>query len=249
MQTHQDIWFSVNNELEHIFFRVEEDNPEIDPFLDFIPWGIKVPKIIFPDGTFQTTAASGGGGQNQTPWLSDIDAAGFSLNNVSNIEAFNNGLTIGPGSANVIIYASFLDLQVNNRIRMFTNSGVGIGTNPQFALDVNGDINTSGEYLINGVPIGGSQTPWLSDIDANGFSLNNVFSIEGLAEIFLAAQTVNIGNLSANVNVLGGGLTLHGNGGVSIFADFGPVVMPNMPTSPPGFPGALWNNNGVVNIT
>jgi hypothetical protein len=36
--------------------------------------------IMFPDGTVQNSAANGGG--SQTPWTSDIDAAGHVLNNV-----------------------------------------------------------------------------------------------------------------------------------------------------------------------
>lgn len=57
---------------------------------------------------------------------------------------------------------------------------VGINTgNPLFALDVNGDVNISGRYLVNGVPIstgsgGAPQTPWASDIDAAGHDLNAV---------------------------------------------------------------------------
>ena len=47
---------------------------------------------------------------------------------------------------------------------------------PAYALDVTGDVNTTGVYRDHGVPIvtGGAQTPWTSDIDAASFALNNV---------------------------------------------------------------------------
>ena len=47
---------------------------------------------------------------------------------------------------------------------------------PAYALDVSGDVNTSGVYRVNGVPLatGSSQTPWTSDIDAAGHNLTGV---------------------------------------------------------------------------
>ena len=75
------------------------------------------------------------GAAAQTPWVTNIDAAGFRLNNVSRI---------------------------------------GVATaSPGYPIDVVGDVNVTGVYRVNGVPIavGGSQTPWTSDIDAAGFAL------------------------------------------------------------------------------
>lgn len=55
---------------------------------------------------------------------------------------------------------------------------VGIlNTNAAYALDVAGDVNVTGVYRINGVPLstgGGSQTPWTSNIDGANFALNSV---------------------------------------------------------------------------
>ena len=48
----------------------------------------------FPDGTVQTTAATTGGGGSQTPWTSNINAAHFSLANVGNIAAGNDGTVL-----------------------------------------------------------------------------------------------------------------------------------------------------------
>ena len=60
-------------------------------------------------------------------------------------------------------------------------SRIGIAnTAPAYPLDVVGDVNITGVYRVNGVPLatgGGSQTPWTSDIDAGGFKLNNLQGI------------------------------------------------------------------------
>lgn len=57
--------------------------------------------------------------------------------------------------------------------------GVNGQNPPQFALDVDGDINCTGTFRVNGVPIGGgaSQTPWTSNIDAASFQLSNCAGI------------------------------------------------------------------------
>ena len=64
------------------------------------------------------------------------------------------------------------------RARMTVAGNFGIANAaPAYALDVTGDVNTTGVYRVNGVPIstgGGAQTPWTSDIDAASFALNNV---------------------------------------------------------------------------
>lgn len=100
-----------------------------------LPKQVSVSTLVFADGTRQDTAA--GSGQTQSPWLSDIDANGFSLVNASSI-------------------------------------GVGVAT-PAFPLDVAGDVNITGQYLINGVPITSMmQTPWLSNIDSAGHVLYNL---------------------------------------------------------------------------
>jgi hypothetical protein len=124
-------------------------------------------------------------GGAQTPWESDIDAGGFSLNNLSLIR----------GSGGVNAHPSIVMNDASGALRIY--AGVPWGTyqsgpivmqgapitlqGPAYtdALTVSGDINCSGQILINGVPIGGggSQTPWTSDIDAAGYGLYNVGDI------------------------------------------------------------------------
>lgn len=80
-----------------------------------------------PAGQF---TSGGGGGMNQSPWLSDINASGYSLLNANNITATGNITTTGRISASI----------------------VGIGKVPVYALDVQGDVNVTGTYRVNGTP-------------------------------------------------------------------------------------------------
>lgn len=88
------------------------------------------------------TVPLSGGGQNQSPWLSNINAAGFSLLNVNNISGTGTISTSGPISTTGQISASIV-----------TATSVGIGTTtPAYSLDVVGDINITGTYRVNGTP-------------------------------------------------------------------------------------------------
>jgi endosialidase-like protein len=112
----------------------------------------------------------------QTPWVTNINAAGFNL---------------------------------------FSVGRVGVGTaSPNYGVDVVGDINYTGVFRQNGVPVtfGGSQTPWTSDINAGNFSLFNANRIgiqvpttaATLAPIHAAAHTpgplgqITVQDLDAN---------------------------------------------------
>ncbi len=97
----------------------------------------------------------------QTPWVTNINAAGFNL---------------------------------------FSVGRVGVGTAaPNYGVDVVGDINYTGVFRQNGVPVsfGGAQTPWTSDINAGNFSLFNANRIgiqvattaATLAPLHVAAHT------------------------------------------------------------
>jgi hypothetical protein len=79
-------------------------------------------------------------GSMQTPWLQNINAATWNLNNVGHI---------------------------------------GVGMMPVYAVDVTGDVNITGVYRVNGVPIstgggGQNQSPWLSNINAANYNLYSV---------------------------------------------------------------------------
>lgn len=120
------------------------------------------------------------GGQNQTPWLSNIDANRHSLRRAALIDAdvvrpngqingpdVDIGSTTGPG-VEIGLYANEGRIQVFDRtlfyypkfaiecgglhINTTTHTPVGIGTdNPQYILDVIGDCNITGVYRVNGV--------------------------------------------------------------------------------------------------
>src|SRR5262245_23339282 len=61
--------------------------------------------VIDPDGTLRVTGG-GTGGMNQTPWLSNINGAGFNLLNVANIDVTNsisiNGLPFATAGSIVL---------------------------------------------------------------------------------------------------------------------------------------------------
>ncbi len=182
-------------------------------------------------------AASGGGGGSQTPWTSDIDAAGFTLKSTGKIGVGNTGAVLpdanlgishvivgstttknmgevtvavagaDPTAAGAFAFANYANAATEKRIAAMgaatdgaansgalsfyvwqagamktpltirANGNIGINNaNPAYALDVAGDLNITGTFRVNGAPIGGgsgNQTPWTSDINAAGYSLNS----------------------------------------------------------------------------
>lgn len=87
----------------------------------------------------------------------------------------------------------------NTPLVLNPNGGnVAVGkANPSYALDITGDCNVSGAFRVNGVAIGGSQTPWTQNIDGGAFSVSNVAKYSGPSSVtgtpaFLAA-TENFG--------------------------------------------------------
>lgn len=133
MQTNRDILFQVGNLHEWIFFNVKW-NPT--PIMEFIPWPIKVSSIIFSDGTQQWTAGGGGGGGSML-----VAGSGIQL-----ITAPGPPPTI---TINSDVYSWLQNVNANGH----TISGLG-------GVQVNGNVNITGQYLINGVPIstGGGAT-------------------------------------------------------------------------------------------
>jgi hypothetical protein len=136
----------------------------------------------------------GAGGAPQTPWTSNIDAAGFALTNAGAISAAS------VTAAGAIAGAS---AAISGRV------GIGAVT-PGYPLDVAGDVNCSGVFRVNGVPLatGSPQTPWASNIDAAGFALMNAGAI-GAATLTtigtvtapsVGTQTIAAGNATLSLN-------------------------------------------------
>jgi len=91
-------------------------------------------------------------------------------------------------------------------------AGVGIGTTaPGHALDIVGNCNVTGQYLVNGVPLstGGSQTPWATDIDGNQKNLLNprIISINASSvnEHFLMVSGATVTATATFINSIGAG--------------------------------------------
>jgi hypothetical protein len=188
----------------------------------------------------------------QTPWVTDIDANGFKLQNAGTIGVGNTAippftlpgysfLVVGPttpSTAAGIITAcgntaaagqaigsfSFANYEVTTadkriaEIRGDTDGGPGAGrisfnvwsagaaverarmTATGYPLEVFGDLNITGVYRVNGIPIdtgGADQTPWLSDIDGAGFTLRNAGAIGiGIGNVIPPAMlTLGAGSL------------------------------------------------------
>lgn len=153
------------------------------------------------------------GGQNQTPWLSNIDGGGFTLSNariIANhplavVADAGGNLTMAmqtQGGLNRWALGKTNDANSDFFLARYSDAGSFLDSplyieratgNVAFshALDVAGAISTSGNlnsggtvnassvnvtgnYLINGAPINAAmQSPWVTNIDGAGFTLNN----------------------------------------------------------------------------
>jgi hypothetical protein len=104
---------------------------------------------------------------------------------------------------------------LTERMRL-TVTGLGIGLTAAYPLDVAGDVNITGVYRVNGVPIStGSQTPWLSDIDGANHTLDNIAAV-----LFRSPS-------GGDVHALGAALFLRGDTGVSIASGAGQMTIAN----------------------
>jgi len=119
----------------------------------------------------------------QTPWLSDIDGGNHVLKNVAQIgvgiatpqatfqvkTASNVDLSVRSGGAilsgSVAIAAindaasANIPLEIVATTTAIPYGNVGINKSPSYPLDVAGDINTTGQFRVNGVPFSGGGTP------------------------------------------------------------------------------------------
>lgn len=175
MQTHQDIWFSVNEELEHIYFRVNQDS-NVNPYLDFIPWPIKVSAVIFSDGSKLTTASGGGGGGGPAGSTGEIqfnDNGSFGASGNFSIDPssatlfwqgdsalffatnmFGAGITLRSQNTNLLFESPNASVNtLAQAVRMFAaNVSVGSGgfAPSTYRFDVSGDINITDPGGFNG---------------------------------------------------------------------------------------------------
>jgi len=136
--------------------------------------------IKFGDGTLQTTAATGsGGGGSQTPWTSDIDGGGHYLSNVSSIYCgqlntnycmmenpqvtdqdsvvtWNWSFIHHSGVLNIVPTGDWTTMQTldanKHIITLCYPTTVNNTTDPAYALDVTGDCNVTGQFLVGGSP-------------------------------------------------------------------------------------------------
>jgi hypothetical protein len=120
---------------------------------------------VAPDGTL---SATGGGGGQQTPWLSNVDAAGFELINVSRvlgngsmyIQAANNYvnclyLSLNAGVADTRCYGVFSHFltAVNVANILLSDSGLAVGYTVDGTPSPGGGRLTVAEYIVaSGIP-------------------------------------------------------------------------------------------------
>lgn len=153
------------------------------------------------------------GGFAQTPWLGNVDAGQFTLNNLAQanfvfgarsgyVNCVTAGMYVASGPGTILYLSGTNGVVLTTPLAMgftastpagpayqfATTSGtamailasgnVGIrNASPQFALDVGGDINTTGVLRVSGAAYpapGQIQTPWTSNIDGGNFTLSNV---------------------------------------------------------------------------
>lgn len=130
------------------------------------------------DGSIWLNLGPASGVGSQTPWLSNIDGAGYSLSNLYNL-GFNVAnvydYSIGTSRGNLylrsdVVYAGYpIALTAfNGRVSIGTTAGAN------FPLDVSGDVNSSACYRINGAP-------FACPDGSGGVNLSNITTINGSA--------------------------------------------------------------------
>jgi hypothetical protein len=111
------------------------------------------------------------------------------------IQIKNNSGAAAFGSSGNDLY---LSAGGNERLRVASGGNVGVGnSNPAYKLDVAGDINVSGQFRVNGTPVGGGGSQWTTSgsnisytagavgigtsLPATRLDINGALTLEGMA--------------------------------------------------------------------
>jgi hypothetical protein len=194
-------------------------------------------------GTYRVNGVPLALGQSQSPWVVNQDAANFHLSNLATLEIVGVGifpgvykanamyLNAGGGLSSIVVTGSTPTTAGAFEISSSTSDGstvtdvirinpapayrVGVlNDSPNYTLDVNGDINTTGVFRVNGVPFAGAaQTPWTSNQDAANFNLTHLSalavgygppSIDSTNPVYVAANGSGYAGISVvNFNNVG----------------------------------------------
>lgn len=157
------------------------------------------------------TISSAAGGQNQTPWTTDIDAAGHNLNNANTITGQSNLALNAPtsvninglvramtGSGNVLVGTSVDDgnnrLQVSGGIagKSLTLSGAPGVNHPVLSYQISGKLRWA-------LGANADTVVWaLNRYDANGNSLDSPISVNPDGNVYLSASIQSAWDIRAN---------------------------------------------------
>ncbi len=125
-------------------------------------------------------------------------ATQITIGEQTNNPQYRMALGYFPNASNANAYNGVVDVWhsgVGQALLLNPSGGrVGIGMlAPTQAFDVVGSVNITGQYLINGAPIGagGSQTPWTQNIDAATHSLGRLASTVVGSAFSQAALEIN----------------------------------------------------------
>ena len=182
-------------------------------------------------------------GSAQTPWKQNIDAARFDLNNVGVVRfkdyVGTSPLMVGVGNENGTLHfltdnGGSIDIESigNGRVLISTDStrrlvvhqggnvGIGPSMNPSYKLDVQGDVNSTGVYRINGVP----HTHAASEVTSGVFATARLGTGTADATTYLRGdgtwQVVSAGGGGSQTpwtqNIDGGGFELRNAGNIGI---------------------------------
>ena len=132
------------------------------------------------------------GGTDSTAW----SYLQFSDENVNTTLSAYDELYLTAGNGMHLSSVNGIDIFGDNGSKVAIGYDDYHANNQSYKLDVNGDINLTGTIYQNGIAFAsGSQTPWTSDIDGDGYNLTDVGCINALGG---SANGVQIFNVNGN---------------------------------------------------